>query len=46
MKEMDTAFKTSLKASLQETEMIIFEVVENLLRKTGVDPKEVRSCTS
>ena len=32
---------TSLKAAMMETEEIIYTVVEDLLKKTGIQPKEV-----
>jgi len=33
--------KTSLRDSLDETEMIMYEIVDDLLKKTGRDPKEI-----
>lgn len=33
--------RTSLKDSLDETEMIMYEIVDDLLKKTGRDPKEI-----
>ena len=33
--------KTSLKDSLDETEMNMYEIVDDLLKKTGRDPKEI-----
>lgn len=38
----DGATRTTLKDAMDETEMIIFDVVENLLRNNNVDPQEVR----
>ena len=32
--------KTTLKAAMQETEMVIFECTEQLLRKTNTRPEE------
>jgi hypothetical protein len=37
----DGATRTTLKDAMDETEMIIFDVVENLLRNNNVDPQEV-----
>ena len=37
----DGPIKTSLKAAMDETEMVIFDCVDNLLKKTGVSPSEV-----
>jgi hypothetical protein len=39
----DGAARTTLKDAMDETEMVIFDVVENLLRNNNVDPQEVRS---
>jgi len=33
--------RTSLRDSLDETEMIMYEIVDDLLKKTGRDPKEI-----
>ena len=37
----DGPMKTSLKSALDETEMILFDVTDSLLQKTGIDPTEV-----
>lgn len=37
----DGAARTTLKDAMDETEMVIFDVVENLLRNNNVDPQEV-----
>jgi len=37
----DNAKYTTLQDSLEESEEIIYNVVEEVLRKTGIDPKEV-----
>ena len=37
----DGALTTTLKSALQETEEIIFNVVEGLLEKTRISAKEV-----
>ena len=37
----DPAKSMKLADMLEETETIIFNVVDNLLRKTGTNPKEV-----
>eukprot|EP00884_Botryococcus_braunii_P006528 jgi/Botrbrau1/15877/Bobra.40_1s0061.1 len=37
----DGATRTTLKDAMDETEMIIFDVVENLLRNNNVDPQEI-----
>lgn len=34
--------KTSMQSAMDETEEVIYAVVEGLLRKTGVHPREVR----
>lgn len=39
----DGAARTTLKDAMDETEMVIFDVVENLLRNNNVDPQEVSS---
>ncbi len=37
----DGESRTTLKDAMDETEMVIFDVVENLLRNNNVDPQEV-----
>ena len=37
----DGEVKTSLRAALDESEMILYDVVEQLINKTGIDPQEV-----
>ena len=37
----ESAMATTLKSALEETEEIIFSVVEGLLAKTGITAKEV-----
>lgn len=34
--------KTSMKEAMAETEEVIYAVVEGLLQKTDIDPREVR----
>jgi 3-ketoacyl-CoA synthase len=38
----DGEVKTSLRAALDESEMVLYDVVEQLINKTGIDPQEVR----
>lgn len=40
MKDGDV--KTSLRAALDESEMVLYDVVEQLINKSGIDPQEVR----
>ena len=40
MKDGDV--KTTLRAALDESEMVLYDVVENLLAKTNTDPQEVQ----
>jgi hypothetical protein len=37
----DGEVKTTLRAALEESEMVLYDVVENLLAKTNTDPQEV-----
>ena len=37
----DGDLKTTLRAALDESEMVLYDVVENLLAKTNTDPQEV-----
>ncbi len=37
----DGEVKTTLKAALEESEMVLYDVVENLLAKSNTDPQEV-----
>ena len=39
----DGEVKTSLRAALDESEMVLYDVVEQLINKTGIDPQEVCS---
>ena len=47
MRDPDTKLGTTLKAATDETQMVIFEVAANLLKKTNVRPDQARSpfCT-
>lgn len=40
MKDGDV--KTTLRAALEESEMVLYDVVEDLLAKTNTDPQEVK----
>lgn len=42
----DGEVKTSLRSVLDESEMVLYEVVENLLAKSNTDPQEVCCQTS
>lgn len=37
----DGDLQTSLRAALDESEMVLYDVVEQLINKTGIDPQEV-----
>ncbi|BDA49612.1 3-ketoacyl-CoA synthase 11 [Coccomyxa sp. Obi] len=37
----DGEVKTTLRAALEESEMVLYDVVENLLAKTNTDPQEI-----
>lgn len=37
----DGEVKTTLRAALDESEMVLYEVVQDLLEKTNTDPQEV-----
>ena len=37
----DGEVKTSLADALQETEMVMYDIVDGLLRQTGVDVQDV-----
>ncbi|EIE19204.1 very-long-chain 3-ketoacyl-CoA synthase [Coccomyxa subellipsoidea C-169] len=37
----DGEVKTTLKAALEESEMVLYDVVENLLAKSNTDPQEI-----
>ena len=41
----DGELQTSLRAALDESEMVLYDVVEQLINKTGIDPQEVRSAS-
>lgn len=43
MRDPDAKLGTTLKAATEETQMVIFEVAANLLKKTGVRPDQARS---
>lgn len=42
MKDGDVS--TSLRAALDESEMVLYDVVEQLINKANIDPQEVRCC--
>ena len=40
----DGEVRTTLRAALDESEMILYDVVEQLINKANIDPQEVGSC--
>ena len=41
----DGEVRTTLRAALDESEMILYDVVEQLINKANIDPQEVSDCT-
>ena len=41
----DGEVRTTLRAALDESEMILYDVVEQLINKANIDPQEVNDCT-
>ena len=46
MRDPDAKMHTTLKAATEETQMVIFEVAANLLKKANVRPDQARAPAS